>query len=112
RVWSATSAPCPWTPFTGGDGALLNNGINLVVPVGINNNNNHLPSAYKLEQNYPNPFNPVTNISYSIPKSGKVKLSVFDMLGREVAVLANDYKSAGSYSVEFDASNLSSGVYL
>ncbi len=66
---------------------------------------------YALMQNYPNPFNPATKIKYSIPKSGFVSLKVYDVLGREVATLANEQKSAGNYEVNFDASKLSSGIY-
>jgi hypothetical protein len=65
-----------------------------------------------LEQNYPNPFNPTTSISYSIPKAGNVRLTVFDVLGRDVAVLVNEFKTAGSYTIGFNASELSSGVYF
>jgi hypothetical protein len=65
-----------------------------------------------LEQNYPNPFNPTTNIKFSLPNTGLVKLIVFDILGREVATLVNEIKSAGNYSINFDASGLSSGVYF
>ena len=71
-----------------------------------------LPSAYSLSQNYPNPFNPVTKIAFSLPKNGDVKLVVYDILGKEVATLVNDYRTAGTHSVEFNASNLASGVYL
>ncbi|MBU0475420.1 MAG: T9SS type A sorting domain-containing protein [Bacteroidetes bacterium] len=76
-----------------------------------------LPTEYKLSQNYPNPFNPSTTISYSIPTNVKsemsnVKLIVFDVLGKEVATLVNENQSAGHYKVEFNASNLSSGVYF
>ncbi len=67
---------------------------------------------FRLHQNYPNPFNPVTNIKFDVPKDGLVKLSVFDILGREVAVLLNERKSAGSYTYSFDGSGLPSGVYL
>lgn len=82
------------------------------VVVGINNNNNNIPANYSLEQNYPNPFNPSTKINFSIPKSGMVDLRVFDILGREVAALINGMTQAGTHSVEFNASELSSGVYL
>jgi photosystem II stability/assembly factor-like uncharacterized protein len=75
-------------------------------------NQNGLPETYKLEQNYPNPFNPVTKIDFSIPQAGFVRLIVNDLLGRESAVLLNEYKNAGNYSVRFDASNLASGVYF
>ena len=70
------------------------------------------PTNFKLEQNYPNPFNPTTNIQFSIPKQNFVTLKVYDVLGREVATLVNEEKSTGSYNVSFDASSLSSGVYI
>ena len=75
-------------------------------------NTNSLPIKYELSQNYPNPFNPVTKINFSIPKQGMVTLKVFDMLGREVANLVNEYKQAGYYSIDFNASRLSSGIYF
>ncbi len=65
-----------------------------------------------LEQNYPNPFNPVTTINYQIPKSGRVVLKVYDILGKEIATLVNEEKEIGRYSVNYDANKLSSGVYL
>ena len=70
------------------------------------------PISYKLNQNYPNPFNSSTTISFSIPTYEFVTLKVYDVLGREVATLVNENLSAGSYSYNFDASNLTSGVYL
>ena len=70
------------------------------------------PQNFTVYQNYPNPFNPSTTISYSLPKSGNVTLKVYDILGREVAALVNDSKNEGSYSVNFNASKLSSGVYI
>jgi photosystem II stability/assembly factor-like uncharacterized protein len=71
-----------------------------------------LPSTYSLEQNYPNPFNPTTRIKYSIPKEGNVTLKVFDALGREVATLVNKVQKAGNYTIDFDGSKLTSGVYF
>lgn len=71
-----------------------------------------LPTEFALEQNYPNPFNPTTKISYSIPQNGQVQIKVYDMLGNEIATLVNEQKQVGNYEVNFDASNLSSGVYL
>jgi ligand-binding sensor domain-containing protein len=71
-----------------------------------------LPSKVGLSQNYPNPFNPSTTIKFELPKPSNVRLSVFDMLGREVSVLVNEKKEAGVHEVKFDASGLSSGVYF
>lgn len=72
------------------------------------------PSSMKIEllQNYPNPFNPSTVIGYQLAVSGNTRLAVYDILGREVAVLVNGVMSAGSHSVSFDASNLTSGMYI
>jgi len=73
---------------------------------------NLIPTSIELSQNYPNPFNPVTIISYSVPSEMKVKLTIFDMLGREVTTLVNQVQQAGQYKVDFDASKLSTGVYV
>jgi len=67
---------------------------------------------YAIAQNYPNPFNPSTNITFQIPTGGNVSLKVYDVLGKEVAVLIDEYKDAGRYSVNFNGSNLASGIYL
>ncbi len=71
-----------------------------------------IPLEYSLEQNYPNPFNPSTTIKYSIPEDGFVKLAVYNMLGEEVAAIVNTTQKAGRYEVNFNASKLSSGVYV
>ena len=76
-----------------------------------------IPQQFKLEQNYPNPFNPSTTIKYSIPSVGtrhvsSVQLKVYDILGREVITLVNKQQKPGNYEIEFDASNLTSGLYF
>jgi photosystem II stability/assembly factor-like uncharacterized protein len=71
-----------------------------------------VPSQFTLSQNYPNPFNPNTTIKYELPKSSMVRLSVYDMLGREASVLANERRDAGVHELTFDGSNLASGVYF
>ena len=71
-----------------------------------------LPSAFSREQNYPNPFNPVTNIKFSLPKSSYTTLKVYDALGNSVITLLDGYKPAGNYVSDFDAGNLSSGIYF
>jgi len=70
------------------------------------------PKEFALCQNYPNPFNPSTTIKYELPKSSMVRVSVYDILGREVSVLVNEVKGAGVHEVRFDGSNLASSVYL
>lgn len=70
------------------------------------------PAKFELAQNYPNPFNPNTSISFTIPQSGNVKLSVYNLLGQEITTLVNEYKEAGTHNIEFNATNLNSGVYL
>jgi hypothetical protein len=70
------------------------------------------PTEFSIGQNYPNPFNPSTNISYQIPKAVQVKVTVFDIVGRSVAVLVDGWEQPGTYSVRFDGSRLASGVYL
>jgi len=69
-------------------------------------------TTYALSQNYPNPFNPTTTIAYQIPNDGKVTIKIFDVTGREVTTLVDEFKSSGQYSVKFDASRLSSGIYF
>ncbi len=71
-----------------------------------------IPNEYMLYQNYPNPFNPVTNIKFDIPRASPVKITVYNVLGREIKNLFNDYKTPGSYELSFDASNFASGTYF
>jgi tetratricopeptide (TPR) repeat protein len=71
-----------------------------------------IPDKYSLFANYPNPFNPSTVIRYDLPKDGLVTIKVYDILGRKVTTLVNEFKAAGKYSVTFNAGNLASGVYI
>ncbi len=73
---------------------------------------NNIIKEYILFQNYPNPFNPSTNISYQIPKSGYVSLTLYNILGQKTKTLVNEFQNNGSYSLKFDASDLSSGIYF
>jgi hypothetical protein len=68
--------------------------------------------SFKLEQNYPNPFNATTNIKYTIPQSGRVTLTVYDLMGSEIAKLLDRYQEAGSYDVIFQPKDLASGIYF
>jgi len=82
-------------------------------PVSVDDDaNTTLPTEFSLEQNYPNPFNPATTIKYDIKERTNVELKVFDILGREIITLVNEEKTAGAYSVEFNATSLPSGVYF
>jgi hypothetical protein len=83
-------------------------------PITTIENDEILLDKFKLEQNYPNPFNPTTTIKYSIPELSFVTIKIFNVLGSEVAALANEEKPAGSYNVQFIIKNLqlSSGVYF
>lgn len=98
-----------------GEVNITSNGGNITIPidyiVGVDNQIEK-PISFSLSQNYPNPFNPTTSISYSLPNSGKVKLSVYDILAREVKVLVDEFQSSGSYKINFDASELSSSTYF
>ena len=89
----------------------------LIVNVDEGNNNNFIPNEFSLSQNYPNPFNPTTKIKFTIPSIGtrdrvSVQLIVYDVLGNKVATLVDEEKPSGSYSVDFNASVLSSGIYF
>ncbi|MCX6161955.1 MAG: T9SS type A sorting domain-containing protein [Ignavibacteriae bacterium] len=71
-----------------------------------------MPALYSLSQNYPNPFNPVTRIRYDLPRSGSVRLAVYDVMGREVEMLVNERQAAGSYEAVWDGTRFASGVYF
>jgi len=80
--------------------------------IGVNNLASGIPYLYELYQNYPNPFNPATNINFDLPQKSYVKLSIYDLTGKEVITLINEPKDPGKYSVSFNAENLSSGIYF
>jgi hypothetical protein len=77
-----------------------------------NRNGNILPNSYELKQNYPNPFNPITTIRYALKQQENVKLIIYNLLGQEVDILVDEYQNAGWYDIQFDASELASGVYI
>ena len=85
---------------------------NIETPTDVNDEPKEIVEGFKLFQNFPNPFNPSTKISWQSPVSGHQVLKIYDVLGNEVATLVDEFRNAGSYEVAFDASNLSSGVYL
>ena len=102
ETWSSTTAPP----------GRANTCFVIDILAGANNNFTNVPNVYDLSQNYPNPFNPVTQIKYAIPEKGFVTMKVFDVLGREVSKLVNKEQSAGNYIVDFDGTNLASGIYF
>ena len=84
--------------------------VNLVT--GIQDRMANLPKKYELNQNYPNPFNPATHIKFALPEGGKVKLEVYNILGKKIATLVDGFKPAGYHVVTFDARRFSSGMYF
>ena len=99
--------------YNGNTGFLYGWGLRFNNVTGVEDNySNIIPASYKLEQNYPNPFNPTTTISYSLPNASNVKLTVYNLLGQEVTTLVNSFNQAGKHSIQFNAANLASGVYI
>jgi hypothetical protein len=95
----------------------LGNGYNFtftrkVIVTGVASEIGNIAAAYSLSQNYPNPFNPSTKIRWQLPVGSQVALKVYDILGREVTTLVNEYRQAGKYETEFNAETLPSGVYF
>jgi hypothetical protein len=78
----------------------------------LQSSNVEIPGSFELLQNYPNPFNPVTDINYSLAKDIHVKITLYDILGRETKVLVNEFKQAGNYNISFNGTDLASGVYF
>lgn len=93
-------------------GCIAGKKIATLATIGIQQISSEVPHNFSLSQNYPNPFNPVTNIGFSIPKTGMVKIVVHDILGKQTAVPVDQQLSAGSYTVDFNAVELSSGIYF
>ncbi len=120
RGWSGSGTGSYSSPdSTGNDSAvsvLVRNPIvetaRWTVMIGIQNISTELPKEYKLYQNFPNPFNPQTNINFDIIKNGNVKITVYDLLGREVETLVNQDMSPGRYKLDFNAVNYASGMYI
>jgi photosystem II stability/assembly factor-like uncharacterized protein len=121
-TWTSMNAP---SPVAGSDlrncafgsttqGLLFgyNNVVKFSLVTAVENEHGVIPTGFALEQNYPNPFNPTTKITYSVPKTSVVELKVYDLLGRTVATLVNGEQAVGTYTVNFNAQGLSSGVYV
>ncbi len=87
-------------------------GSNASSVTGIKEQTKNMPLQFALKQNYPNPFNPSTNITYELPKSSFVQLTVYNILGEKIATLVNATKDAGVHSVQFNAGNITSGLYI
>ena len=90
----------------------MNVTYSVITDINVNTTSLQNPTEFNLYQNYPNPFNPETNINFDIPNSGNVSLKVYDQRGAEMSSLVDGFKSAGSYSVNFNASELPTGVYF
>ncbi len=86
--------------------------FNVGNPIGISETGNNTPGSFKLFQNYPNPFNPKTVITYSIKTSGNVRLVVYDITGKIITELVNQKQNAGNYKIDFDGTNVASGIYF
>ncbi|MBK8984198.1 MAG: T9SS type A sorting domain-containing protein [Ignavibacteria bacterium] len=102
----SNGCPVGWAVGSAGSVAKMSNLVSVI------STNSEIPSSFSLMQNYPNPFNPSTKIAYTIPNNGLVTLKIYNLLGKEVASLINEVKSAGTYEVNFNGANLSSGVYF
>jgi photosystem II stability/assembly factor-like uncharacterized protein len=119
--WNAITTPTPQDlnsihSFDGINAwAVGNLGViisNYTPPTNVENENNIAPNSVLLEQNYPNPFNPSTKIKFTIPEQSKTIIKVYNMVGSEVAILLNEVKQPGTYEVDFNAVDLSSGAYF
>jgi len=100
------------TGYTAGYGGTIAKTINGGIPIVVNQIGSQVPDRYLLYQNYPNPFNPVTSIKYALSNRARINISIYDVIGRHVKTLVDGIREAGSYSVTFDGTDLSSGVYF
>jgi hypothetical protein len=99
--------------FINQHGAIYKMNVSYQMPViGITQISTNIPNDFMLWQNYPNPFNPVTNIKFDVPYSSAVKLTVYDVTGRVIDELVNDVLNAGTYNADWNANNVSSGIYF
>ena len=114
--FAATLAPHGSAVYIAGDASIFTVPELPALPFGAVYTSNEavadVPETFRLDANYPNPFNPTTTIQYALPTSSSVRLAVYDLLGREVAVLADGLRTAGRHTVTFDARTLASGLYL
>ncbi len=104
--WRVRGYDNGWGPFSAA------RKFSIQVGVGVEEDHADVPKVFNVEQNYPNPFNPRTGIRFQVPGVSDVTLAVYDLLGREVAVLVNEKKPAGTYQATFDGSGLASGMYI
>jgi hypothetical protein len=87
--------------------------FNFIVAItGINDKSGTIPTVYNLYQNYPNPFNPSTIIRFDLPEAGFVTMKIYNILGKEVRTLVNEFRNAGKFNITFEGSNLPSGIYI
>jgi len=108
---TGTEASGTWS-YANGWGTVCTGNWGPITVTSINEGSDGIPKRTELAQNYPNPFNPSTKITYSIPRQSKATLKVFNVFGSEVATLVNKEQPRGNYEVEFDGTNLSSGIYF
>ena len=112
--WGALSGGAVKILIDGGnDGTIDDSMLVSDQPTGVGSSRlGERPTAFRLHQNYPNPFNPRTTISYDVPLAVHVSVKVYDVFGREVATLVDDVQEPGTHSVDWDATNMASGVYF
>lgn len=111
RIWSPLNDDNSWSTHSNWNYTWYGNPASNFAYVGVEEVGG-IPQAFTLEQNYPNPFNPTTAINFTMPQSGNVTLKVYNILGSEIATLVNGFQTAGKHTVNFNAGNLSSGIYF